>query len=723
MLAPGWLLLRAISPHTRSLAWQVALGWPLGIVLEIAFFSLTAALDARDLFLAYPLLAGVPCALAWRRRAGSDRGPSTDSGFNVAQRWTIAGLCLTAFGYLALTLVAYTPLPGSVPAVFYPTDLMFHIALAAEAKHHWPLQDPLVAGGDLNYHYFFHLHAAAASQVTGIGLPVLVLRLCVFPLVALVVLQLSLAGRAISGIGWAGPLAAGLGLLVWELDLIVPEVAPLLGANDIWLWASPTYVLGLVFLVPLGVLIAAVVEREVLARISGPPTRRAAIVLIALLLLGAGGSKVTVIPVVAGGLALFLCWCLVRLRPVNRAAWVALALSAAVFVFYLATLYSGGGGSELRVDPGGIYELMPSLSLLERTIPDSLLAEIAFWGIGSVAATLLLFGAPLLGLYWILVKRTEPLRDGQGVLLFMLLAGLPAWFLLVTDTADNYYFAAYGIVAALPVVAEGLHRGFGGLLAGTGDSRRQVLQSAAVWIAVLLAAAFAGWELALADHPARAYVLAYGVLGIGLLAIAAYARWGPAARRNAAMTLLALAIVLAAGLDLVLDSVPTSARKVIEGDPLYSDAGGAYGFTPDMVRAAEWAREQTPEDAVLAVSNQRSPEGAALAPLRAEFTAFSERRTFHEGWAYSRGELPFREVTAGDAQPHPDRLMLEERIFYNGDERALRTIRDDYGVTHLVVDRENGAVPAEVYSFGRLVFSNSEVDIIELGSPQSGRGG
>ena len=39
VVAPGVLLLGAISPGTRGLA-RLALGWPLGLVCEIAFFSL-----------------------------------------------------------------------------------------------------------------------------------------------------------------------------------------------------------------------------------------------------------------------------------------------------------------------------------------------------------------------------------------------------------------------------------------------------------------------------------------------------------------------------------------------------------------------------------------------------------------------------------------------------------------------------------------------------------
>jgi hypothetical protein len=434
--------------------------------------------------------------------------------------------------------------------------------------------------------------------------------------------------------------------------------------------------------------------------------------MIVLLLIGAGGSKVVGIPLLAGGLALFLLWSSATRRPIDRAAAGILAISVIVFAVYAAILYSGGGGSGLRFTLGGIYELMPSLTVLETAVPDALPAQIAFWGIGSVATTLLHFGPPLLGLYWILGRGRPPLRPGQALLLCILAAGLPAWFLLRTDTGDNYYFMAYGMFAAFPVVAEGLCRGFAGRPAADAVPRGRAL--ALAWIGLLLALAWVGWEMTLGGHPARAYLLIYGTLALGLLGLLGHAWRAPPARRAGAIALLALAILLPAGLDLMLDSVPTSARKLVQGEPLYNDGRGGYGLTPGVIEAARWARDETDEDAVLAISNQRSVAGAEIAPLRAEFPAFSERRAFLEGWAYSRDGLPFRAVVERRVHPYPERRRLETRVFERGDEEALRTMTDLYGVTHLVVDLRDGPVRRRVNSMGRVVFSNASVDIIEL---------
>ena len=154
MVGPGWLVLRAISPGVRGRAWQLGLGWPIGLTLEILAFSLTAALGLRDAFLAYPLIVGIPAVLAIRRRARPAGEPAPGSTFTPWSRWAIGGLCLLAFAYIGVAYFASTPLPGSAPGVVYSQDIEFHISVAASALHHWPPVDYQVAGEPFTYHYF-----------------------------------------------------------------------------------------------------------------------------------------------------------------------------------------------------------------------------------------------------------------------------------------------------------------------------------------------------------------------------------------------------------------------------------------------------------------------------------------------------------------------------------------------------------------------------------------
>ena len=144
--------------------------------------------------------------------------------------------------------------------MLYAEDLLFHIAIAAEAQQHWPLQSPQVSGRTLHYHYFAHLHMAAIAQVTGIDTSIVVLRLYLVPLAALLLLQVALLGRSVSGLAWAGPVAAALVALVGEVDLVTPQLAPFLGITTILLWSSPSYLLGLVIFVPLIAVLAGLLE-------------------------------------------------------------------------------------------------------------------------------------------------------------------------------------------------------------------------------------------------------------------------------------------------------------------------------------------------------------------------------------------------------------------------------------------------------------------------------
>ena len=369
VIGPGWLLYRGDQPRSRSPLAQIAIGWPLGLVAEIALFSLTAALDARDLFYATPVLVGVPAALVWWRRSRaslpekeSERaGPS----FGAAQRWAIAGVCLAVVAYFGLSIFARSPIPGSVPNVLYAEDLLFGIAMAAEAQQHWPLQTPQISGMTLHYHYFAHLHIAGIAQVTGIDTSIVVLRLFLVPLTALLLLQVALLARSVSGLAWAGPVAAALVALVGEVDLVTPQLAPFQGISTILLWSSPSYLLGLVMFVPLIALLAGLLEPRVRARIGGALGRRESWALVIVLALGASGAKVVALPLVGAGL--FACLALVwlRARKLEPTALIGLALCLGIFAAAVLVLYATAGGG-MRLGIGGSFEQMPALLLRAR---------------------------------------------------------------------------------------------------------------------------------------------------------------------------------------------------------------------------------------------------------------------------------------------------------------------------------------------------------------------
>jgi hypothetical protein len=253
-------------------------------------------------------------------------------------------------------------------------------------------------------------------------------------------------------------------------------------------------------------------------------------------------------------------------------------------------------------------------------------------------------------------------------------------------------------------------------------SRRRELVLAGAWLLLLMPIIFLCWRSTKQGHLAVAFSLTYGVVTLGLLFLAWRVASASDAQRPGRVALLVLAILLPASTDLVLDTVPSPLKSLLNGDPLFDDYAG---LRSGVYEGDIWMRDNLDDDAVLAVSNQRTKAAKARSSLNVEIPAFAEHRTFHEGWGYS---YLFRSgvSTGGLTKPHaspirdsfPEREALEDRVFRLADPRALREMRDSYGVTHLVIDRRDGRVPKAVYGFGRLVFTNGALDVIEL--PRSG---
>jgi hypothetical protein len=130
----------------------------------------------------------------------------------------------------------------------------------------------------------------------------------------------------------------------------------------------------------------------------------------------------------------------------------------------------------------------------------------------------------------------------------------------------------------------------------------------------------------------------------------------------------------------------------------------------------EWIRDHLPTDAVLAVSNDRTPRTSYRGPSDNDYPAFTERRTFREGWKYTvkANEIGQIDVQARRKDPFKRRTRLENAVFSRGDETALGTMAERFGVTHIVISRKDGAVSRRVYALGPMVYSNGAVEVIEL---------
>ena len=142
-------------------------------------------------------------------------------------------------------------------------------------------------------------------------------------------------------------------------------------------------------------------------------------------------------------------------------------------------------------------------------------------------------------------------------------------------------------------------------------------------------------------------------------------------------------------------------------------------MTPELYGAMEWIRDNTADDAVIAVNNDEALEFA--------YAAFSERRTLLGGWAYS---LPVRESgyaavedgfsvgVAGSAgkELFGPRVRLNDSTFLRADPHAIGALAGDHGVRYLVVDEVNG-FPADLGALLQVaqpVYEAPGVTVLEL---------
>ena len=710
VLIPGCVAFRALRGPGSGLV-TLAFGWALGYVLEILAFNLTAALDARFLLLLYPLVV-IAGGLAWirsRRERDEAFGPAGEHAETQSRViWPVAAMCTAIVAYVAIALFTDARLPGD-GSVIYNQDAYWAISLAADIRHHWPLEDPNVSGEGLPYHYFANAHMAAANQVTGIELPLIFLRLFPLPLAACLVLQFAAAGRILFGRVSVGLVAAALALFAGELQLDPRSSeflhSPFVGVSFTLLLNSPSFLLGMALFIPLVALLGECVASR------AAPASKAAWALIALFMIGASDAKVTILPLAIVALAGFATWIFLRERRIAIRALVAATLAVAINgVLYLVQYRGHTSGVVLNPDAGfDLIENMPAVSEVKQGIasvlPDLPGLDVALSAFAIPFGLLGLFGAQLAGLWWIL-RRRGPASDVVVWLGALLAAGLVALFVLEgPGTGNQLYFVFLGLAAGCLLSAAGLRELWLRLPDGIPWQRAAM----ALGLVVILLAVVVAVPLLLdpSSGPvaqSRAYLLWYG----GLLAVAAgvyaFARHRLGAE-SAVGAVLALSLVAGAGF---LATPVEELVPAVDGPAPRSSARS--DLTPGLLEGLTWIRDHSSEDDIIAVSNPGIFEF--------EYAAFSERRIFLGGWGYSQQskDQGYADVSSGRLNPFADRLALNEAAFAGGDPAALGTMRNEFGVRYLLVDRVNGP-PTDVADSGDVgvpVFDGRDATVIAL---------
>lgn len=443
VIGPGWLAWRGLAGDAPGGALrQLVLGWALGLALIIAGGLLTAAIGARWLLWAEPLLVAAAAGpRGWRHRHAAAVEPWTLRR-PVAEGWAVAGVIAVALVYLAAAFYTQKPMPGHFANVSYSADTVYTLALAGEARHQWPIHNPSVAGTPLPYHVFAHVEMAAANQLTGVPLLTMVMRFAPAALFVLLALGAALAARAFTrGAAWAGVVAPALVLLVGEADPFSNSAYPFANTYFLDLYLSPTFLLGAAVFLP-----ALVLLREVLVA----PMRRPGLwAALAMLLFACGGAKATILPVVGGATGLLLLWCLARERAIAPRAFAALALTSGLFgMFYLA-LYAGRSGG---FTVSGLWTLRHAEKLagLEPHLPHGV------WLVAvAVLGTLGFAGPQLVGVAGLLRRSWRP-DAGEVLLLAACVIAFGPLYVLSSVDASELYLVWFGLLAGTIAATAGV---------------------------------------------------------------------------------------------------------------------------------------------------------------------------------------------------------------------------------------------------------------------------
>ncbi len=703
---PGWLLYRVLSSNPGGAVRQVALGWTLGSVLEVFAFMLAAWLGIRDLFVLFPLLVSVPAVVILLRRKRIPGTPENETGPRFA--WALATICVLAMGLLAVAYFPTVPNPGSGTFAYF-RDYIWHLGFAGEIKHHWPPLDFNVSGEPFPYHYFVHVQMAASSQVTGIELPVVFFRLYNLPLMVLAVLLSATAGRSLGRNVWVGLLAACLVFFVGDLDMLTGSglnPAPFLGNFFIFLYTSPSFIFGLTLFLALVTLIG-----ERLTDTSrGLPGDW---VLLAILIAGATNAKVAILPLVLCALALFGAWVWLRERRVPAPiGWIGAMIGIALAVTYFSQY--AGHSSGLEIGSFDSFFQMPAPEIirvyLDANLPGIPL-ESAILRVGAVVFGLIgLLGAQLVAIGWLATGGRKFSPGLSPAWLVALLAGgiLVLCFVFAGGLGNQLYFVAYATTAGWIAAAIGFRALWLARPEHLNWTRLSLAGACWLLLLILIQRLPAGIDLFSGpDAGSQTYLFLYvGLLVLLVLfsvvisRIATPAGWSVPAFLACALAVVGLLGTLTSYVEPALDKSSTP-----EGA-----ATSPTSLTPARYGALAWIRENTDQDAVIAINDED--------PYNFNWATFAERRAFIQGWAYTREALDegYEDLAAGGA----NNLFLDRRLLnaaaFAADPASLATLSDDFGVEYLIVDT-TGSLSADgeaLRPFTEIVYEGDGIAVLRL---------
>ncbi len=768
VVAPGFVLVRAVRPARAPLVEDLSWGGAVGLAVALAGWLVDRLLpwSPGPLLFGPFLIALVLMVPRTRVRALAKPAPGWGTGPAVALGVTH----LVAVGWMLSTaLRGLPPRPSSAGTEFIP-DMLYQVALTGELGHAVAPTYPMVAGQPLSYHWFVYAIQAHLLQVPGTETFDAVLRLMPVTLVAMLISIGAVVARQVAGKVAAGPVAAALLVVVGNslpVRWVVPNGIPTRWAADggaleaitvYWQDSPPQSLSWVVGIAVFGVAVAFV-------RRSSDDATAPRLLLVPLLVVCVG-AKSSQLPVLVCGFLLALGVALVA-REMAQVKRLLLVLGAAGVVTLLAarTIYVNGSyGLTLR--PGerldivgtqlfvGVVQRPPDVYLGPFTAPTSALVTAAIVYLLPIIPRLLGLG---------LLARRRVRDPATWISVGTLVGGITASMAFRHPASSEVFF----LVSALPVAMVGSAAGFVvGLephwrrLAGRGLPAMLALGGSAFGFAVALVVARAhplesprarwvaeGFAGRVVSVRLRAQELAWllphaelwGVACAALVVVAVVLALVTAVRRRgrwrriwSVSLVLATTCALGTGLPATwlhlhrADGI--TERQAAEAASARAVAAGNTVVTPDLFAAGEYVRNHSEPSDVVA-TNRICTRPTRLRADRLcdarEFAipALTGRRTDVSGWAYSDRAVSHAFTLARSYvfQPFwdPTRLDQEQAAITEPTESLLDTLWSERGVRWIIADRRVGPVAEkELDQLADRRFTAPEVDVWQLRAPR-----
>lgn len=682
---PGTLVWKAVF-GTRSWAADLTWGSILGICLELVAWAGFSLLGLQSILIVWPLLT-LPVLLNRAARRKVLQLPP-------APKFSL-GVGLVAFAILSLLLrvwwltVASVDLPPTSQP--YYVDILWHMGLANEATRAFPLLTPqLIDAGLLKYSWFVHAQIGAGSLITGLDVPIIMLRLWQAPMIVLGVSATALLARELTGKAWAGGIAALLvasqgSFRLWR---------EFLGASNIFPLNSPTQT----YSIAISVLCVKLIIDAFRDGLRWPGW-----LLLVLSGIVCSGSKSSIMLMVTAAVCgtVVVSAFLGKFRP--RMIGIA-GLFVGLTLFAMAFVTGGGGGSSVQILSS--FTLLPPFRKVggdpafNELFADDLIssAGLGYWLLIVLFVVMAL--RMLLALVVLVIPFIKELRQDLAA---WVLGGavLSAWvpFLLLSHRGYSQYYFMHGAVPFAAVLG-------------------------AWWLSTALPSSRAG----------RWVTIATGSIMAAGTAISSIFVFNPPAWDKSAMVSFLAQTSVFFGIVAVLGITAFVTRRRAPG--LFSGAWVAAFLAPLLItplialpwhgasepkppseglaavklaetQAGMWVNENVDTHDVMATNAACSATYSTTCDARRWWlSGLGGRRVFLDGWRYVP-EGADGEISEFDAQ------ALNEAAFQNPSDETIGALRDR-GVSWMVVESLPGFPAPDLSAWGDVEYSNDLVTVYRL---------